>query len=167
MCAVLMLIAVSAHAQGKMRKADGGLITTLNAIAIGVDKAMDTEGSRINFSRWDAPIGFIDASKGQYEQQKREVVSLHNLISKIKSSGMVSSLHMFFIYRTYRDVRGILTDFERDAHEYQQDSYLAGDLTSIETELFGWEEKLNVFIIKSIIEDSSDLEKCDGKNYVN
>jgi len=161
----MMLLAVSAHAQGKPRKADASLIANLNALENGINKVMETEGSRINFSRWDASIALIDASKAEYETQRGNVDLIRTGISKIKQSGMASSVQLFLIYSSFRNVLGILGDLEKHADQSQKDVALATDLTNMHVGLAGEEIKLDESLLKFLVQDSNDLGKCDGKSY--
>lgn len=160
LCTVLMLTAISTHAQGRTRKSDASLIANLTAIDDGVSKAMDTEGSRINSSRWDAPIVLIDASQTDYEAQKRAAEGLHSAISVIKSSGVVSSIQLFYVYMNFRNVKDGVGSFERDAEESQHDPALATDLTKIDTELIGEEAKISDSLQQSMVQDANDLAVC-------
>jgi hypothetical protein len=62
-------------------------------------------------------------------------------------------------------MRDALSGFEWDAGERQRDHDLATDLIKINTGLIDEEIKLHDSLIKSMLQDSNDLEKCDGKNY--
>jgi hypothetical protein len=163
--AVIMLITGSTHAQGKMRKADANLIANLNAIVDGIDKTMDTEASRINFSRWDASVGLIDSSKTMYEAQKASVGAIHYAISKIKSSGMASAIQLFTIYSNFRNVEESLGGFETSANDSQHDLDLAADLTNLHTKLINQETALRDSVQRLMLQDSNELEKCSGKSY--
>jgi len=160
MCIAVMLVTISAHAQEKTRNLDTNLLANLNSIENHVNNVMDMEGSRINFSRWDAPVGFIDAAKAAYDAQKVSAKAVHSAISEIKSHASASSIQLFFLYVNFRNLREAVDEFAKDAHEEQRDSSLATDLINLNTKLIAEESKLHDFVQNSILLDASKLADC-------
>lgn len=161
MCALVMLIAASAHAQSKTRKVDANLMALLDSVGNKIDKISSAENSIMSSGRWKAPAMLIEAAKDRYEAQKVSVNALHAVIARIKSEGVVSSIRIFGIYEMVRDVEGSVDDVATLANEITPDSPIAIELMKLKPDLSMERGKLSDAVDNSINLDSSDLAACN------
>jgi hypothetical protein len=158
--ASIFLFISSAKAQGKARALSPTLASVLTSVDSDITKAMDAEGSGVNFSHWDAPIGFINAAKQAYEAQQMAAYDLHSLISRVVSNREASSPELFRIYDRLGYVREILIRLADNVMLDQKDPHLAADLIRFDATLVRHNADFRDAVENSIEMDASDLAAC-------